>query len=283
MKKFFIIANQSKKDTVEFANEIKEYIELKGGESVLDSCTAGQGMHTDATSVPEDTECVIVLGGDGTILRAAADLADLTVPFLGINLGTLGFLSAAEKCGMKDAIDHMIREDYVVERRMMIFGKTMACGKLADDTRALNDIVITGAKPMQLVNLTVYVNGLLLNKYYADGLIISTPTGSTGYNLSAGGPIINPTAKNMILTPICPHSMHHRSIVLSAEDVIKIVVEPDRYGAKQCATALFDGAHQVDLETGCEITIRRSEKITKIIKLSEEGFLETLHHKLKDD
>lgn len=283
MKKFFIIANQSKKDTLDFAREIKEYIESKKGICVIDNCAGNSLMHTDAKSVPEDTECVIVLGGDGTILRAAADLADLTVPFLGINLGTLGFLSAAERCGMKGAIDRMICEDYVVERRMMIFGKTMAEGELKDDTRALNDIVITGAKPMQLVNLTVYVNGLLLNRYYADGLIISTPTGSTGYNLSAGGPIINPTAKNMILTPICPHSMHHRSIVLSTEDVIRIVVEPDRYGEEQKVTALFDGAHQVDLKTGWEITIRKSEKITKIIKLNEEGFLETLHHKLKDD
>lgn len=284
MKNFYIIANSSKNGIEDIVAKVCEYILSKGGKAVVDDPlenTENIG-HTDIAKVPDDTECIVVLGGDGTLLRAANDLADSKVPFLGINVGTLGFLAAVDKKDVFSAIDSVICGDFIVENRMMIFGDVKKDGMIVEEPRALNEVVFTGVKPMQLLNLSVYVNGKLLHKYYADGLIISTPTGSTGYNLSAGGPIINPTALTMIMTPICPHSMHNRSIVFSAEDVLRIDVDCDRYGENQELLVLFDGLHPVRLNSGDSVIVRKSEKSTKIIKINEESFFETLHNKLKD-
>lgn len=278
MKNFFVIVNRSKKDIDDISHAIKEYIQNKGGKCIIDK-KAENDTHVNILDVPDDTEGIIVLGGDGTLLQAASDLYTLNIPFLGINLGTLGFLSAAEKNDFEAAIDKMFDDDYIIEERMML------SGVINDDknaVNALNEIVVTGNRPMQLVNLSVYVNGQLLHKYIADGLIIATPTGSTGYSMSAGGPIMNPTAKNIILTPICQHSMHNRSIVLSPEDTIRIDVDLDRYGNSQDVECFFDSKNPISLSSEDSVTIGKAFGVANIIKLKQESFLETLHNKLKD-
>lgn len=279
MKNFFIITNRSKSDAIETQKEITEYIISKGGTCVSDDSDG----HTGSGDLPKDTECIIVLGGDGTMLRASIDLADCTLPFIGINIGTLGFLTAVERSDALSAVDQLLNDDYIIEQRMMIFGRVEKNGQIVDDGRALNEIVLTGNRAMQIVYLSVYINDRLVTKYQADGIIVSTPTGSSGYNLSAGGPIINPTAQNLILTPISPHSMQNRSIIFSSEDAIKIMVDTDRYGRNQQVEAVYDGAHSTTLDSGDSVTIRKSEMTTNIIKVSHESFIETLHNKLKDD
>ena len=281
MKNFFVIANNSKKEAVDFQLNIKEYLESKGAKCDICSEVSSKG-HVQASQVPSDSECVIVLGGDGTLLQASMDLADINIPFLGINLGTLGYLAAADKDDVFTALDRMLKDDYITEPRMMIYGEVNSNNQKLDESWALNEIVITGKEPMQIVYLCVYVNDMFLHKYQADGVIVSTPTGSTGYNLSAGGPIVNPTAKTMVLTPVSPHSMHNRGIVFSSDDTIRIDIVEDRYGREQNVVAIFDGSKKVDIKTGDSITIKRSEKTTKIIKLKKESFLETLHNKLED-
>lgn len=281
MKNFFVIANNSKEEAVSFQSNIKDYLESKGAKCTVCHETKDNG-HTCQDNVPKDTECVIVLGGDGTLLRASIDLADLNIPFIGINLGTLGYLAAADKSEVFSALDRMLVDDFILEPRMMIYGEVNSNGKPVRDSRALNEIFITGKESMQIVYICVYVNDMFLHKYQADGVIVSTPTGSTGYNLSAGGPIVNPTAKTMVLTPVSPHSMHNRGIVFSSEDTIRIDIVEDRYGREQNMVAVFDGSLRVDVKTGDSITIKQSEKTTKIIKLKEESFLETLHNKLED-
>lgn len=292
MKNFFVITNNSKQDALNTRNEIMEYIKSHGGVCVTDDSDGHRGAenlpgdsdgHTRLENLPADTECIIVLGGDGTMLRASIDLADSNVPFIGINIGNLGFLTAALKADAFKAIDKLLKDDYIIEDRMMIFGQVESKGKIINDRRALNEIVLTGDRFMQVVYLSVYINDRLVTKYQADGIIVSTPTGSSGYNLSAGGPIVNPTARNLILTPVSPHSMRNRSIIFSAEDAIKIEVDLDRYGKNQQLVAVYDGANSTPLNSGDSVTIRKSEKATRIIKVSHESFIETLHNKLKDD
>ena len=175
-----------------------------------------------------------------------------------------------------------LAEEYQIENRMMIYGLSYQNDKLKDSARALNDIVITRKGSLQIIYFNIYVNGQFLHRYHADGIIVATPTGSTGYNLSAGGPIIDPKASMILITPVCPHSMHNRSIVLSPEDEITVEIESGREGNVQEVEAIFDGSHKVPLSTGERIEIRKSDKTTGIVKLSQVSFLEILHRKMKD-
>jgi len=146
---------------------------------------------------------------------------------------------------------------------------------------ALNDIVIAREGNFRIVGFDIFVNGIHLNKYLADGMIISTPTGSTGYNMSAGGPIVEPTASLIVLTPICCHALNNSSIVLSGEDIIEVEISADRYGGREQVAIAFDGADKISLVTGDRITIRRSGKVTKLVKLTEESFMKTMSKKMK--
>ncbi len=284
MEHFYVITNPTKDAELKTAHSIREYLLWKGKTCIVDVGTKKPGKegYTYKEQVREDVDCVIVLGGDGTLLQAVIDLAERDIPFLGINLGTLGFLAEVNKSGIEDALEKLIRDDYEIEKRMMLSGKSYGQMGIMDAARALNDIVITRKGSLQIINFNIYVNGEFLHRYHADGMIVSTPTGSTGYNLSAGGPIVEPKANLILLSPICPHSMHNRSIVLSSEDVITVEIDNDRDGEAQEVEAIFDGSHKVTLCTGERIEIRKSEKTTGIVKLSQVSFLEVLHRKMSD-
>ena len=283
MKNFFVIANKGKEETTQLKKDIKDYLMAHGANCTYDDGpdVAVKKGYTNPDSVPENTECVIVLGGDGTMLKAAFDLIDRGIPFLGINMGNLGYLASVEKADTYKALDQMLADDYIIEQRMMVYGAVKVDGKIVEEPRALNEIVIKGKGTMQVSYLDVFVNGLYLHKYQGDGIIVATPTGSTGYSLSAGGPIVSPTAQMIIMTPVCSHSMQNRGVVFSSEDTIEIVIDEGRYGTDQEVIALFDAANRIPMKSGDSITIKKSEKITKIVKLKEESFLETLHNKLE--
>lgn len=268
MNKFYVITNQTKDHKLETTHLIKKYIEEKGRECIL----AGE-----ETEVPEGTECVIVLGGDGTLIRAARELRKKRIPLIGINIGTLGYLTEAEIHNFKPALEQLMDGESIVEERMMLKG---IFNEQIQDI-ALNDIVITRRGSMRLICFDVYVNGEMLNSYQADGIIISTPTGSTGYNLSAGGPIVEPTASLFVITPICAHSLNTKSIVLSAEDEIMVEIGRSRDGNVEEASIVFDGDHSIDVHTGDRIVIRRAKDTTKLLKLSKVSFLENLRKKMK--
>ncbi|MBQ8877778.1 MAG: NAD(+)/NADH kinase [Lachnospiraceae bacterium] len=277
MQHFYIITNQSKDPEFKITNRITDYLASHGRKYTVSS-----ERHTDAGSIPEDVDLVLVLGGDGTLLQAAADLADSHVPFLGINLGTLGFLTEVNKNDIETALGRILEGDYEIEKRMMLVGVSYGAQGEKDNTRALNDIVITRKGSLQIIKFNISVNGQFLHKYHADGMIVATPTGSTGYNLSAGGPVVDPKAQLIVLSPVCPHSMQHSSIVLSPEDEVTIEIETGHDGANQEVEAIFDGSHRVSLFTGDKIVIRRSEKTTGIMKLNQASFLENLHRKMSD-
>lgn len=284
MENFYIITNESKDPDFTITHRIRDYLVSCGKTCKIQEQGQKKTLkgYTDSNLVNEDVDCVLVLGGDGTLLQAAVDLADLTVPFLGINLGTLGFLAEVNKDDIEGALSRLIAGEYEIEKRMMLVGYVYgpADREPRDNTRALNDIVITRKGSLQIITFTISVNGQFLHRYSADGMIVATPTGSTGYNLSAGGPVVDPKAEIMVVSPICPHSMQHNSIILSPEDEITITIETGHDGVLQEVEAIYDGSHRVTLCTGDKIVIKRSEKTTGIVKLNKVSFLESLHNKM---
>ena len=240
MKNFYIITNECKDPDFKITYRIRDYLVKCGRNCMIRNQGRNNNGHTDISLLKDDVDCVLVLGGDGTLLQAAVDLADLSMPFLGINLGTLGFLAEVNKADIEPALEKLLAGEYEIEKRMMLVGYVYSPDQEKDNTRALNDIVITRKGSLQIITFTISVNGQFLHRYSADGIIVATPTGSTGYNLSAGGPVVDPKAQLMVISPICPHSMQHNSIVLSPEDEITITIETGHDGIRQEVEAIFD-------------------------------------------
>ena len=284
MEHFYLIANPTKDAELKTAHSIRDYLTGRGKTCIIDvgARKKGQEGYTYNGRISAETDCIIVLGGDGTLLQAATDLAERRIPFLGINMGTLGFLAEVGQTEFEGALDKLIKNEYEIEDRMMLAGKSFNRREMIDEAVALNDIVITRKGSLQIINLNIYVNGQFLHRYHADGVIAATPTGSTGYSLSAGGPVVEPGAELIVLSPICPHSMQSRSIVLSPKDTVTVEIESGRDGEIQEVEAIFDGCHKVALCTGEKIEIRKSGQTTGIVKLSQVSFLEVLHRKMSD-
>ena len=275
MNMFYLITNEVKDPQGDITNRIVAYIEAHGGRAV---CVRNERQVFQDGSGRE-TDCVLVLGGDGTMLRAARNMMDSDIPLLGINLGMLGYLAEVESAHVEEALDKLLQDDFSRENRMMLSGRVEKPEGVEEDY-ALNDIVISRCSSLQILTFHVYVNGQFLNTYCADGLIVATPTGSTAYNLSAGGPIVEPAASMLLLTPVCPHTLNTRSIVFAPEDEIEIEIPQGKDGCQQMMEANFDGSHKVTLRTGDRIVVRRADKTTEILKLNTESFLSVLHKKI---
>ncbi|HJC79765.1 NAD(+)/NADH kinase [[Ruminococcus] torques] len=272
---FYIITNKLKDKDYAITNEIRQYIEDHGKTCFL-SEKDGEG-HIIPGTVPEEAQCGLVLGGDGTLIRAVRDLGEHSLPLLGINLGTLGYLADVELKDFRGALDRLFGGQPDIEERMMLEGAFRNSRK----DIAMNDIVLAREGKVRIVSFNIYVNGALLNTYQADGVILSTPTGSTGYNLSAGGPVVEPTAQMIVITPICSHALNTSSVVLSADDIIEVEVCEGRYGRQEQVSLCFDGAEQTTLVTGERVCIRRAAQTAKLIKLSRESFMKTMRKKMK--
>lgn len=289
MNHFYIITNSEKDENLKTTRKIYDYLTAHGR-----TCTVREyqklsreeepGMpvgYTDADWIPQETQCILVLGGDGTLIQAARDTVNRRIPLLGINLGNLGYLAEIEKAGVLDAMDSLMADDYTLEPRMMLEGVVCRGGESAVRNLALNDIVVNRAGALRVIDYEIYVNGEFLNRYSADGIIVSTPTGSTGYSLSAGGPIVSPMASMIVVTPICPHTLTARSIVLSGEDRITIRLGSGRRTDKEEAFATFDGEVSVPIATGDYVEIQKSEKTAELLKISKISFLEVLRNKMR--
>lgn len=282
MKKFALLTNYSKDKELACTSMIAAYIEKSGREYWLPQQVMGEDgeLHYDVSGLPEDIDCVLALGGDGTLLQAAREILDRKIPVLGINLGTLGFLTSAEKGELPECLDSIFDGSYTIDERMMLKGIVYRGKELLMENVALNDIIITRAGFSRLVELKIYVNGELLNIYGADGVIISTPTGSTGYNLSAGGPIVFPQTDVMIITPICPHSLQARSIVVSGRDRVMIEIGKRRKTQKEEAMVTFDGGIAQELETADCIEVYKAKETTKLIRLKDKRFYQIFQNKI---
>jgi len=219
----------------------------------------------------------LVLGGDGTIIQASRTYKDYDIPLLGVNLGNLGFLAEIEVAELEGALEAFIQEEFIIEERMMV----RAC--LANQMylgAALNDIVISRQSISRMIAFDVFVNDDYVNSYRADGLIISTPTGSTAYNLSAGGPIITPNNEVIVMTPICPHSLTARSIVLNGKDEIKISFNHPRNNHVDDLLITIDGQEVLRVEKSDTIIVKKADYAVKLMRLINNDFFNILKRKL---
>ena len=277
MNNFFIIANKQKDINLEITEQIRHHISRLGA-----VCNIYDQYDRDVSSIdiPEETQCILVIGGDGTILAAARMLVGSNIPLLGINLGTLGFLADVNLADLSKTLDLLLQDQYQVENRIMLTAEVYKQGKKAATYIALNDFNINRFGASRVIGLKVGINGSVIDRYRADGVIVCTPTGSTGYNLSAGGPIINPSCKNFVITPICPHSLTARSIVLAKEDIVTVEVEQIRSNIKEEAIISFDGREGLSLFPGDQVKIYKSQEVTPFIKATEVSFVQILKEKL---
>ena len=221
-------------------------------------------------------DVLICFGGDGTILHAAKDANAHNVPILGVNLGSVGFMAELEQ-GELQQLTKLASGKYGVESRMMLDVKVFHDGKLTYEDIALNDAVITKGAVARIIDFSVYGDRKLISDFAGDGVVVCTPTGSTAYSMSAGGPIVEPTAENLIVTPICAHVLHSRSMVLSCERTVAI-----RMGrlARKMAYLSVDGGKAHKLSGGDIVEVRKSESKTRLVCLTGRSFYEILHQKL---
>ena len=273
MKQFLIVANSTKDENLMLAKQVQDYLKLHGGEGFV--CA-------DVENIPENcqADCAILLGGDGTMLLASSRLVNKGIPMIGINLGTMGFMAEVDPCNMEEALECLLQDKYRIEERMNLEGTIYHNGKEVATEMALNDIVVSRSGYSRIICLRIYVNGELLDVYEADGVIIATPTGSTAYNLSAGGPIVSPDTSLILVTPVSPHSLTSKSVVFSAEDVIEVEIVPKRKSQKEEATATCDGRGFEEMQPGDRIKIQRSPHSTKLVKIYQTSFYEVLRSKM---
>lgn len=286
MDKFYIITNSAKDKKQEFTDEIVKYLRNHGRQcqvQLAERKKEGAYHYTNPDLIPEGTQCLLVLGGDGTLLQAARDVVHREIPMLGINLGTLGFLAEVDRQSVYQALDQLMADDYEIEERMMLTGTVWRGDTIIGRDVALNDIVIGREGPLRVVRFKNYVNDVYLNSYNADGIIISTPTGSTGYSLSCGGPIVAPNGAMTLMTPIAPHTLNTRSIIFPAEDVITVELGKGRRQDTERGLASFDGDTVIPMVTGDRIVIERASVSSRILKLNHLSFVEVLRQKMHNN
>ena len=283
MKHFFVIPNYSKERTWSCACKIRSFLMERGAVCEISPADAGRegNGYTDSSLVPEGTECVIALGGDGTMIQVVHDLGGKDIPVVGVNLGHIGYLAEVDEDSMFTALERLLQDDYFLERRMTLSGEVIRDGSVIHRNSAFNDIILSRRRIQRMANFSLYVDGRFLYRYAADGMIVSTPTGSTAYSLSAGGPIVMPSSYLFVLTPICPHAAAiARSIVLPMESVIELVVEQRAESESSIECVDFDAHTSVELKPQDRIRVTCGSTDVKMIRLSQSSFLETLRNKL---
>jgi NAD+ kinase len=226
--------------------------------------------------LPGLVDLLIVLGGDGTLLSVARAVGDLGVPILGVNLGGLGFMTATTLDEMLPSLEAMLDGRMVIEDRLMLLARVIRNGATLCEHMALNDMVITKSAMSRIISLAVSVEGQYATAYRADGLIISTPTGSTAYSLSAGGPILFPQVEAIVLTPICSHTLTNRPIVLPAADRIEVTVQSD-----QEIMLTVDGQVGVGLRERDIVEVRKAPARMRLVRFPQKDFFSVLRTKLK--
>jgi len=279
MKKIHIVCKRKKDDAIKLAGNI---INLYGKdmEIYLDEESArflNFENKVELEHVGEGADLIIVLGGDGTMLAVARYLKGQDVPILGVNLGGLGFLTEISVEEMPIMLEKVVSRQYKTSTRIMLDVSVIRAGGKVFEFSVLNDAVITKDALARIIDIEVYVNSVYLTTYKADGLIFSTPTGSTGYSLSAGGPILYPSLKNIIVTPICPHMLTNRPIIIP-EDVSMMAVLKSM---NERVVLTIDGQIGFPLEYRDEVVVKKSPHTVRLIKSSFRGYFEILREKLK--
>jgi len=278
MKNIAIIAKPHADNIKNLVIEVINFLKSKNIGYLLEERAANV---IGATAVQYDeirelADAAVVLGGDGTLISAIRIFDEKEVPILGVNLGRLGFLTETRRDELIRSLDSIIKGDIWIEKRLKLCSEIYLDGNVTFKASVINDVVINKGALARIIDIDVYVDDQFVNRYRSDGLIISTPTGSTAYNLAAGGPIVYPTLNNIIITPICPHSLSNRPIVLDADVAIRLKVL--NYDEKVYIT--YDGQIGKRLEKGEEITIRRSPNYINLVVSKERNYFAVLREKL---
>lgn len=283
MVKIGIIANRDKDEGLTITSLLVKSIKANGAEFVMADDLAAdigeelQNLHEDEVIIKSDI--MLCLGGDGTFLKCARKVFSKKIPILGINLGNLGFLTEVDKNEIDPAVKRLINGDFEIEERMMLDTTIIRDDKEIMNDIVLNDVVISRGWMSRILHLKTYLNNQFVDLYPGDGLIISTPTGSTAYSLSAGGPIVEPDVSLIIVTPICPHLLYSRSFITTGERVLEVLVaETNCHGAM----VTVDGQNGYELMGGDKIITKKSSQYIKMIRLSDRNFFDVLRSKIYD-
>lgn len=281
MKTVGIVPNYNKEPAMKLVNELAEFLLKKECKVVLTykiaEMTGLNDLGVTKYELYSKSDFIIVLGGDGTLLDTGRKAAKFGTPLLGINMGTMGFLATADGSEAETAIEKVLNGEYKIEKRLMLESEIISDTDNPKQYIAVNDVCISRGVFTKITEYNIYVNEEYLATFRADGIIISTPTGSTAYNLSAGGPVLKPDIACMVITPICPHSLHSRSIVVSADDTVRIEAS---FGSNGDIIMSMDGQTSVILNNCDIINVRKSANSINIIKTNTRSFYEILRKKL---
>jgi Predicted sugar kinase len=275
-----LVAHSGKADTASLVREICAELDRRGAEYVLESDTAktvGLESDLDVPAVAERSDLLVVMGGDGTILRVTHLLGEHLRPVLGINLGSLGFLTCFGPGEVARAVDVILTGEYRLSRRTLLKVELLRRDEAPETFYALNDVVIGRGEFSKLVKIDVRIDDEVLTNFNADGLIVSTPTGSTAYSLSAGGPILLPDSGVFVITPVCPHVLTNRSTVVSDRSIVtaRLTVEGQQVFVN------VDGQASVEMRIDDLLRISQSDRVLPLAMLPERPFSEVLRQKLK--
>jgi NAD+ kinase len=275
-----ILCKTSSERAVEAATGVADWLLERGHDVVMDDPLA-RSLGLDAgvpdRELAEGTDLAVVLGGDGTLLRAARALSQGQVPILGINLGRLGFLTDTDAEHMEEVLERVLDGDYSVEERMMLSAEVHRRGQVIGPREAFNDIVVNKGALAQVMRVETRVNDRFVSSYLADGIIVSTPTGSTAYGLAAGGPIVEPTTEVILVAPICPHILTNRPLIISDASVIDCIVTE----ARGEAFLTIDGQEGFPLEPGDRIRVVRSPNRARLVQCASADFFDILRRKMR--
>ena len=281
MKKIGIITNVERDTDFTYTRLLADSIIKRGGSAILtEELAEKSGIGTpfaDEESMIANTDMVVCLGGDGTFLKAARSIYNRELPILGINLGNLGFLTEVDRDNIDLAIDHVFSGNYEIENRMMLETVIYRKDEAPIHDIALNDVVIGRGAVSRIMSIKTYINDVFVDTFPGDGVIISSPTGSTAYSLSSGGPIVEPDTNLLLITPICPHILYSRSFVTKADSVVKAVVEENyQFGAMVTS----DGQKGHSIGGGDMIEVKKSPYYTKFVKITPTNFFNILRTKI---
>ncbi|MBJ6723550.1 NAD(+)/NADH kinase [Geomesophilobacter sediminis] len=283
MKKIAIFAKVHDPRCLGVAEELTEWLADRGVTALVEDhlskrlSTPGHALSADSEEVVRDTDLAVVLGGDGTLIAAARVLGDRQIPILAVNLGSLGFLTEITLDELYQSMERCLNGDFEVTRRMMLIASIQRDGAELERHRVLNDVVINKGALARIVDLETVVDGRYLTTFKADGLIVSTPTGSTGYSLSANGPIIHPALDCVSITPICPHTLTNRPLVIPAGSKISIELTT----ADEAVYLTLDGQVGVKLAYGDVVQIWEAEQRTLLVQSRTKDYFSVLRTKLK--
>lgn len=225
----------------------------------------------------EDLDLLVTLGGDGTMIGAARFVGDRQIPVLGINFGFLGYLTEFTLNELFTALEGLPEGNFHLDQRMLLDVKLTRGGREIESHRALNDAVISSGAPVRMIEVESLINGMFVNSFRADGMIVATPTGSTAYSLSAGGPIVHPSMSAILLTPICPHLLSNRPVVVPGDSVVDLYFRRP----KEELMLTIDGQVSIHLMYGDQVTVQRSQTTFDLIRPTNRNYFEVLRTKLK--